>query len=153
MFSKKITHPAFKSLQRGLFSYSGVADLAGHQDVAVSIKGRSNHNFEVALAEIEYLGSNLRAAVAPASQDFFGTYEAVKDAVLSEALSLEDAGGELPELKSPEEVWKHLALESVAIEPDSQLSVRLGFRAPWEVEHDLGLYLKDREFQYAGVSV
>lgn len=153
MFNKKITHPLFKSLQRSLFSYSGVMDLGGHPDVAINIKGRSDQNLEFAIAELEHLHSNLLTAVFPATEEFFGTYEAINKAVQNGEFSLEETGAELPELKSPEEVWKYLVLESVMIEPENNLPVRLGFRAPWEIEHDLGLYLKDGSFQYAGISV
>ena len=153
MFTKKISHPLFKSLQRGLFSYSGLVDLAGHRDVVIRIKGRSNKNLEFALAELDYLSRDLLSITAPATQEFFDAFEAVKAAAESGEFSLEDEGGELPEIKSPEEVWTYLTLESVAFERRSEYPVRLGFRAPWEVEHDLGIYLRDRKFQYAGVSV
>lgn len=151
MFTKNLSVPPFKTLRRGLLSYTGSVDLPGNPDVEVQIKGRSEENLSYAVAELQYISAHLQALCAPATDEFYGSYEGIRDALADG--ELENEGLELPVLSAPQEVWEHLVLEEIVIEPKSNLPIRLGFRAPWDVEHDLGLYLKDRSFQYAGTSV
>ena len=153
MFARRIDHPLFRRLEKHLLSYSGVVDLPGHPNVEVFVKGSASESLNYAVAELQFIRDNFSSVVAPATNEFYGSYEAIKDAVQHAGFQVQEAGGSLPDLTSPPDVWKHLTLERIDVEPSSRLPVRLGFRAPWEVEHDLAMYLKGREFQYAGVSV
>ncbi len=153
MFSQRIEHARFKQLRRGLFSYSGIVVLIGQRDIPVHIAGRSARNLERAAAELEPLFDDFYAAVAPATSEFFAGYDAVRDAVRDGEVTLAELGGSLPELRESAEIWRHLVLERIDIEPKRTTPLRLSFRAPWDIEHDYGIYLAGGRMSYAGVSV
>lgn len=153
MFSRRIEHARFKELRRNLFSHSGTVALAGRGDVPVQIAGRSAGHLDRAVAELTPLFDDFDAAVAPATAEFFAAYEAIREAVRGGEVSLEELGGSLPELGGPAEIWQHLVLDRIDVEPKHATPLRLSFRAPWDIEHDYGIYLAGGTMSYAGVSV
>jgi hypothetical protein len=151
MLSKPIEPPLFTALEKHLFSYAASMDLLGHRGVQVRIKGGGSRDLEFAATALKAIDANGAALTTVATEVFYGAYEAIKDAVENDGYRIEDEGGALPAVEAPLDVWKHLVLEEVVV--DRKYGVRLGFRAPWDVEHDLGVYWQDGRFFNAGVSV
>jgi len=153
MFSKEIDHPLFKKLTRGLFGYSGILDIFEYNNIEISIKGRSEKSLEVAVPELSDLKNSLNTHLGKCTSDAFDAYEVMKDVVESGELDIEAEGGELPDIKEPKEIWNHMVLEEIWVEPEDKYIVRLSFRCPWDIEHDFGVYVSNKQYQYSGVSV
>jgi len=153
MFSKSIDHPLFSKLTRGLFGYSGVINVSGYSNIEVSIKGRSEKSLEVAVSELSDLENSLNSHLNKCTSDAFDAYEVMKELVESGELDIEAEGGELPNIKEPEGVWKHMVLEEIWVEPEDKYIVRISFRCPWDIEHDFGIYVSNKQYQYCGISV
>ena len=153
MFSKSINHPLFKELDKGLFGYSGKLDFSRHKNVEVSIKGRSSGALEFAATELEYIEKNIGQFLTPATEDAYSAYEVIKEVVESGEYDLEADGGELPDVPSPTDVWQHMDIDSIIVEPKSKYQIRLGYRSPWDIEHDFGIYITNRKYEYSGISV
>jgi hypothetical protein len=153
MFSKFIDHPFFKELTRGLFGYSGKIDFSRYLDVQVSIKGRSESGVSFAVEELQYIQDNLSDFLGKATEDAFYEYENIKEAVEAGEYDLQAGGGELPIVENSQDIWQHMILDQIVVEPKDKLQIRLGFRSPWDIEHDFGIYITSKKYEYSGTSV
>ncbi len=153
MFSKPISHPLFKTLNRGLFGYAGKVDTLQFKDVNIDISGRSERSLNFAVASLKGLEENYISYIEKATEEAYGSYKIMKEVVESGDYDLEEDGGNLPKISEPKEVWNFMVLETIIIEPKQEHKVRLGFQCPWDIEHDFGIYISDNEFQYCGISV
>ena len=153
MFSKSIDHPLFSELKRGLFGYSGKLDFSGHNGVEITIKGRSISALEFTACELSYIQKNTEQFLLPATIEVFSDYQNIKDAVKDGEFDLESEGIELPIIENADDVWHHMILESICIEPNDRYQIRLGYSCSWDVEHDFGIYISNRKYEYSGVSV
>lgn len=77
-------------------------------------------------------------ALAAALHEHYSIYA---DAVASGDLTPED---ELPAVGGPGDVWPHVQADFVLIAPlDSLLTLEIGYRVDWDVEHTLGARWRD----------
>lgn len=153
MFSKKITHAYFKNLEKGFFSYSGKLDFSSFHDIEINIKGQSIASLEFASNEVQYIEENLEDFLNQAASNAFSSYEIMKDVVDSGEYDLVADGGTLPVIETSKEVWKHFELTDILIDPKAENQIRLGFTCPWDIEHDFGIYISNRIYQFSGISV
>ena len=153
MFSKAIAHPFFKELEKGLFSYSGKIDMQEYADVDVLIRDRSPKALEYAYQELQFISENLQIFLEAAVADAYSSYEIVKEVSDAGECDLEADGCELPAIHSRNEVWEYVQLVDIIVAPKSTYPIRLGFRMPWDIEHDFGIYINERKYEYSGVSV
>jgi hypothetical protein len=153
MFSKAIVHPFFTELEKGLFSYSGIINIQEYEDVEVLIRGRSQKALEYASQELQFVSENLQIFLDAAAKDAYSCYEILKEVVDAGECDLEADGCELPEIHSRNESGEHIQLVDIIVDLKSNYPIRLGFKVPWDIEHDFGIYIKEREYEYSGVSV
>jgi uncharacterized protein DUF6985 len=153
MFSKKIEHPLFQELERGLLGYSGKLNDVSLNKADVTIRGRSKTNLKFTENQLPILLINLPSLQEQATEEAYASYEIIKEVVDSGEFDLEAEGGNLPDISIKSEVWKHMVLENIIIEPDEKYPIRLGYRAPWDIEHDFGIYVVDGKYEYSGISV
>ncbi|WP_281214374.1 DUF6985 domain-containing protein [Shewanella insulae] len=153
MFSKRIPHPIFKELIRGLFGYTARIDLLEYRDVQVRIKGRSVQNLEFAQNSLTGLAKNLHRFLEEATEDMYEGYKAIKEGVEAGEFDLEAEGGNLPIINNSNEVWKSISLGSIEFDPEGNLKIRLSFRCPWDIEHDFGMYVTSDKLLECGISV
>ena len=152
LFSKIIEHNLFNNLERGLVSYTGYIDLGSDTNVEVYIRSRKKRGLEKAEEQIIKMIPNFEEIKKSATKDFYESYIIMRDAIKDGEIDLDDEVI-LPEMKDANDVWEYLKLEDIIIEPNSDYPLRIGFRAPWDIEHDYGILVKDGDFQYCGVSV
>ena len=153
MFSKSIENQLFRELKKGLFGYSGKMDFPGHENIEVTIKGRSDSALSIAVEELQFIKNNLKQFLTPATEEAFDGYDNIRDAINSGEFDLESEGGKLPEIETAQDVWAHMNLETIVVESNKKNQVRLGFRCPWDIEHDFGIYITSKKYEFSGISV
>jgi hypothetical protein len=81
---------------------------------------------------------SLRPAIAGALFEHYGPYREALDA------GELDEPEPIPRLNGPTEVWPHVTLRRVRIEPlDGVETVELAYETAWDVEHTLGARFRD----------
>ena len=153
MFSKKVEHTYFKNLKKSLFSYSAKLDFHSSRDIEIDIKGKSPASLEFASKEIKYIEKNLKEFLSQAAGDAFAGYEIMKDVIDSGEYDLVADGRNLPVIESSGDVWKHMKLTNILIDQKAKNQIRLGFKCTWDIEHDFGIYISGRKYQFSGISV
>ncbi len=159
MFSKAIEHPFFNELKRHLSGYEGKLISSEMRPVGISIRGRSESALDFSTAEIKYVLENIETYKSSASEEAYAAYEGFRDAIENGDYDPGDDGIEFPQLESKEGVWRHMTLEYIDIAPkdrhqiQDKYQIRLGFDCMWDVEHDFGIYVTNRKYEYSGVSV
>ena len=106
-----------------------------------------------AVEELHFIENNLSNFLDSATEEAFSSYEAIKEAVESGEVDLKSQGKEFPDIQTHKDVWKYMVLETIVIDKKSKLQVRLGYLSPWDIEHDFGIYITNREYKYSGTSV
>jgi len=43
-------------------------------------------------------------------------------------------------------------LTDIQIDSKAENHIRLGFKYPWDIEHDFGIYISDRKYQFSRIS-
>src|SRR5260221_7255450 len=116
--------------------WRGQINLGTDGEVPLLLAGNrvapNNENIELARALVcKYI--ELRPTIQRA---LFEHYEPYAAAVAS---GEDDELGEVPKLTAPDQVWEHVSLARVLIEPLSQTdTVEIAYPADWDIEHTLG---------------
>ena len=135
----ELDHPRFGRMKYKSGYWTAEVDILGARDVALRLGGTRNAIDPVAeehWGEMERRYTELADEIADVLYN--ESYTPIREAV--------DAGeypgdpAEIPMLAAAEEVWDYATL--VGVEVDGNL-VELSYVSEWEVEHRLGVYLRD----------
>jgi hypothetical protein len=79
---------------------------------------------------------------------WFSRYPALRSAIAGALFEhyepYSDEAGDIPKLTDPDQVWKHVSLVHVRIEPLSRTeTVEIAYRTAWDEEHTLGARFQD----------
>jgi hypothetical protein len=113
--------------------WRGQISLGSDGDVSLLLAGGGAAPGEPRLALARELASRypaLRSAIARALFEHYEPYS--------------DEAGDIPKLTDPDQVWKHVSLVHVRIEPLSRTeTVEIAYRTAWDEEHTLGARFQD----------
>ena len=154
LFSKpKLQHARFGEMifRRGYWEVE--ADYLGYRNVLLRLPGSRDgigEQADVLCGELERRYPLITERIAQVL--FKESYQPVRRAIRKGDYP-GDPGG-IPRLKSVDDVWSNLRLASVdfGVEFDKNI-IELGYGADWEIEHRLGIGIKDWRFEYFNGSV
>ena len=136
-----LKRPAFRDpvvgnlLRQGRY-WRGQISLGSERDVPMLLAGSRAAPDEAGLGLARELGPRYATLLPAIERALFEHQEPYAEAVESgEAEHLV----EVPRLGSPEEVWGHISVVRVLIEPlDGVDTVEIAYRTDWDMEHTLG---------------
>ena len=144
--------PQLGTLRHARGAWRGVIALDGGAPVPLVLSGgRAAPDDEALLLAraIPAESAPWRALVEP---ELFAHYEPYAEAVT--AGELEPPPGGLPRIAQPSEVWPHVTVEFVRVEPiGGAFVVEVGYRVAWDEEHTLGARFRDGRLRELNGSV
>ena len=116
--------------------WRGRISLGSEHDVPLLLAGSRPAPDQAGLGLARELGPRYATLLPAIERALFEHYEPYAEAVeLGEAAAL----GEVPRLRSPEDVWGHISVVRVLIEPLGGVdTVEIAYRTDWDTEHTLG---------------
>ena len=127
-------HPQLGSLQYSRGRWRGSIDLLGGARIPVSLPGPRGGPLPEGLRLAER-APDWWARVRPAvEKELYEHYTAGRDGGVAD----------LPDIASSGDVWTHVTLSSVEIQPHRSLDeLQVAIRAAWDDEHTLGALVRD----------
>ncbi len=139
--SASFTDALLGELRRKRGAWRGAIDVGGVSaplTLAGSRAAPDPHALEIARA-IPSAYADWGAGIATA---MFEHYTPYAEAVAAGEIEAPAEG--LPRIVQPDDVWRHISVEFVAVTPlDRVLTVEIGYRVVWDDEHTLGARLQN----------
>ncbi|EJL85538.1 hypothetical protein PMI15_01783 [Polaromonas sp. CF318] len=136
--SQPVIDPQFGELVRSRGCWRGTMDLGSITGVPLALAGSRTAPDAGALAAARDLSACFQDWRPEIEVALFGHYEPYAEALA--AGELPEPGMLLPALSHPADVWPHVSLVFVSVQPlGSVLCVELGYTTVWDGEHTLGV--------------
>lgn len=128
------SHPVFGPLQHARGRWRGAIMLERDKRVPLFVHGSRTAPSPEALRTAERVPEWWTRARPQVETELFEHYEAGRDAGVEG----------IPALASRGEIWPHVTLSSVEIQPSNhQDEIQVALRVPWDEEHTLGALVRD----------
>lgn len=128
--------PMLGDLVRQKGYWRGAISLGAESGVPLLVAGPRAAPAEVGLELARELGQRYATLRPAIERALFEHYEPYAEAASS---GEEEAREDVPRLRGPADVWAHVSLVRVLIEPLGGVeTVELAYRAAWDTEHTLG---------------
>lgn len=148
------SHPRFGEMRFSRDYWRGKAEYMGWQDVGILLRG-NRHGIDPAAQalcdELEARFDSMKDEIAKAlyEESYIPCSQAVDRGEYPE-YALE----EFPTIESAADIFNHLRPKWIMFEADGEPGyIMIGIAAFWEIEHTLGVGIKDWRFDYLNGSV
>ena len=126
-------HPFFGRLQHVRGRWRGGIELQPGARVVLFLPGPRGGPDAGALRIAERAAESWAAVRPEVEAELFAHYEAGREAAIEG----------IPVLSRPDEVWPHVTLSSVEIQPFRGIDTQVAMQVVWDEEHTLGAMIRD----------
>ncbi len=149
-----LMHPRFGAMKFSRDYWQCEADYLGTPDVRLMLQGGKegiDPSAQAICDELETRFAGLKDTIGQALYE--DSYMPVREAIDAGEYP-KYVGDEIPVLESQADVWKHLRLAWITFDagngPDY---IMIAVETEWEIEHTLGIGIRDWQFDYLNGSV
>jgi hypothetical protein len=136
--------PVFGRLKRSGGVWRGTLEVGATPSVPLNLFGSGREPDAAALAAAREISAMFDAWRPSIQQALFDHYTPYGETIAAEGTAAQ--GTQMPVLQTPEQVWKHVTLQSVAVvKMGGIVTTELVYAAAWDDDHMLGARFQSGE--------